>query len=66
MGLSHSTLETRDLALFRPLRRKLHSSRIVDLPTLAYIYMGQKIGLGTEDSVSFNFNSSPFCFSHKK
>ncbi|KAJ3797820.1 hypothetical protein GGU11DRAFT_682871, partial [Lentinula aff. detonsa] len=51
MGLSHSTLETRDLALFRPLRRKLHSSRIVDLPTLVYIYMGQKIGRSTEDSL---------------
>ncbi|KAJ3827406.1 hypothetical protein EV361DRAFT_110577 [Lentinula raphanica] len=51
MGLSHSALETRDLALFRPFRRKLYSSRIVDLPTLVHVYMGRNIRLGVEDSL---------------
>ncbi|KAJ3868402.1 hypothetical protein EV359DRAFT_32338, partial [Lentinula novae-zelandiae] len=51
MGLSHPALETRDLALFRPFRRKLYSSKIADLPTLVHVYMGRKIGFGVEDSL---------------
>ncbi|KAJ3811835.1 hypothetical protein F5876DRAFT_38760, partial [Lentinula aff. lateritia] len=51
MGISHPALETRDLALFRPFRRKLYSSKIVDLATLIHVYMGRKIGSGVEDSL---------------
>ncbi|KNZ74172.1 RNA exonuclease 4 [Termitomyces sp. J132] len=40
LGLSHPALYTRDLALFRPMRRKLKSRVIVSLPILVHKYMG--------------------------
>lgn len=53
MGLSHTALETRDLALYRPLRKKLKSRSILSLSTLVYLFMGRNLGLDYENSVSF-------------
>ena len=50
LGLSHSALNTRDLALFRPLRKKLRNRSVVDLPVLVYVFMGRN-SLDYEDSV---------------
>jgi len=50
--LSHPALNTRDLALFRPLRKKLHSLSVIDLSILVHTFGGRKIGLDYEDSVS--------------
>lgn len=52
LGLSHPALYTRDLALFQPLRNKLKSRYIIDLPTLVQLFMGRNMGMGYEDSVS--------------
>ncbi|KAF9073793.1 hypothetical protein BDP27DRAFT_1215432, partial [Rhodocollybia butyracea] len=60
MGLSHPALETRDLALFIPLRRKLQSTRVVDLKTLVQVYMGRNIGL-VEDSVISQLENARAC-----
>ncbi|KAF8807236.1 hypothetical protein BYT27DRAFT_7100261, partial [Phlegmacium glaucopus] len=54
LGLSHPALNTRDLALFRPLRKKLQSRSVIDLSTLVYIFMGRDIGLDHEDSLEFS------------
>ena len=51
MGLSHPAIDTRDMALFRPLRKQLKSKFIVDLPTLAGWFLGRVIGQGYENSV---------------
>ncbi|KAG5652292.1 hypothetical protein H0H81_005552 [Sphagnurus paluster] len=54
LGLSHPTLDTRDLALFRPLRKRLKSKLLVGLPTLVHIYMGRNIGMEYEDSLELS------------
>ena len=51
LGLSHSALSTRDLALYRPLRKNLQGRSVIDLETLVHLFMGRKIGLDYEDSV---------------
>ncbi|KAF9452534.1 hypothetical protein P691DRAFT_794697 [Macrolepiota fuliginosa MF-IS2] len=51
MGLSCAALQTRDLALYRPLRKQLRSSTIVPLQDLARIFLSQEIGLYKEDSM---------------
>ncbi|KAF9270497.1 hypothetical protein L218DRAFT_38820 [Marasmius fiardii PR-910] len=51
LGLPHSALKTRDLALFLPLRRKLKSHTIVALKALIHAYMGRQVGMGYEDSL---------------
>ena len=50
LGLSHSALNTRDLALFRPLRKKLRNRSVIDLPVLVHVFMGRN-SLDCEDSV---------------
>lgn len=52
MGLSHPAIDTRDLALYRPLRKRLKSRYIVDLKTLVRFFLGKEIGLNYEDPVS--------------
>ncbi|KAF8078271.1 hypothetical protein FPV67DRAFT_1403782 [Lyophyllum atratum] len=54
LGLSHSALYTRDLALFKPLRKKLKSRCAVSLPTLVHLYMGRTVGMGYEDSLELS------------
>jgi len=51
LGLSHPALRTRDLALFRPLRRKLKSRSIIALSSLVYLFMGRSIGMDYENPV---------------
>jgi hypothetical protein len=51
LGLSHPTLRTRDLALFRPFRKKLRSRSIVSLSTLVHIFMGRNVGMDYENPV---------------
>ncbi|KAF8898396.1 hypothetical protein BD779DRAFT_1483689 [Infundibulicybe gibba] len=51
LGLSHVTLHTRDLALFRPMRKKLKSRTVVELPALVQVFMGRNVRLGYEDSL---------------
>lgn len=51
LGLSHPALDTRDLALFRPLRKRLKSRCLVSLPTLVSIFMGREVGLDYENPV---------------
>lgn len=51
LGLSHPALDTRDLALFRPLRKRLKSRCLVSLPTLVRIFMGREVGLDYENPV---------------
>ena len=62
LGLSHPALNTRDLALFRPLRKRLQGRSVIDLSILVHIYMGRKIGLDYEDSVRSRHFSPPSCF----
>ncbi|KAF8971517.1 hypothetical protein BDZ97DRAFT_2033184 [Flammula alnicola] len=54
LGLSHSALHTRDLALFRPLRKRLKSHSVVELSTLVRIFMGRNLGFEHEDSLEFS------------
>ncbi|GLB36423.1 putative exonuclease [Lyophyllum shimeji] len=54
LGLSHPALDTRDLALFRPLRKKLKSRSVVSLPTLVHLYMGRNVGMEYEDSLELS------------
>ncbi|KAF9014986.1 hypothetical protein BDQ17DRAFT_1294436 [Cyathus striatus] len=51
LGLKHPAIHTRDLALYRPLRRKLQSNVVVELDTLVHIYMGRNLGLDYENSL---------------
>ncbi|KAG2023866.1 MipD protein [Coprinopsis cinerea AmutBmut pab1-1] len=51
MGLSHPAIDTRDLALFRPLRKRLKSRCILDLRTLVRFFVGKDVGYGYEDSL---------------
>ncbi len=51
LGISHPAIETRDLALFLPLRERLKQRSIVDLSTLMHYFMGRNVGLHYEDSV---------------
>ncbi|TFK76831.1 hypothetical protein BDN72DRAFT_754921 [Pluteus cervinus] len=51
LGLSHSALETRDLALYRPLRKKLKSKRMISLSLLVRLFMGRSVGLYYENSL---------------
>ncbi|KIL71012.1 hypothetical protein M378DRAFT_116496 [Amanita muscaria Koide BX008] len=51
LGLVHPAIDTRDLALFRPLRKKLKSRSIIGLPTLVHLFMGRNVGLDYENSV---------------
>ncbi|KAF8640406.1 hypothetical protein AX17_000073 [Amanita inopinata Kibby_2008] len=51
LGLIHPAIDTRDLALFRPLRKKLKSRTIIGLPTLVHLFMGRNVGLDYENSV---------------
>jgi len=53
LGLSHSTIDTRDVALFMPFRRSLRSRPNVMLPlmTLVNRFMGRHIGLHGENPV---------------
>ncbi|KAF8168286.1 hypothetical protein B0H34DRAFT_54432 [Crassisporium funariophilum] len=51
LGLSHPALNTRDLALFRPLRRMLGSPSVVELATLVHLFMGRNLGLDYENSL---------------
>ncbi|KAJ7597615.1 hypothetical protein C8J56DRAFT_771385, partial [Mycena floridula] len=50
LGLSHPALDTRDVGLFRPFRKKLKARQILSLSTLVHFFMGRKIGLDYEDS----------------
>ncbi|KAF8740637.1 hypothetical protein AX14_007779 [Amanita brunnescens Koide BX004] len=52
LGLVHPAISTRDLALYRPLRKKLKSRTIIGLPTLVHLFMGRNVGLDYENSVS--------------
>lgn len=52
LGLSHPALRTRDLALFRPFRKKLRSKSAISLPTLVHLFMGRNIGMDYENPVS--------------
>lgn len=52
LGLVHPAIDTRDLALYRPLRKKLKSRTIIGLPTLVHLFMGRNVGLDYENSVS--------------
>lgn len=49
LGLSHPALRTRDLALFRPFRKKLRSKSAISLPTLVHLFMGRNIGMDYEN-----------------
>ncbi|TEB39337.1 hypothetical protein FA13DRAFT_1785585 [Coprinellus micaceus] len=51
MGLTHPAIDTRDMALYRPLRRRLKSRFIVDLSTLVRWFLGREIGGGYENSL---------------
>ncbi|KAK0473257.1 hypothetical protein IW261DRAFT_1505179 [Armillaria novae-zelandiae] len=51
LGLTHPAIATRDLALFLPMRQKLKSRAIVELPLLVNYFMGRNIGLQYEDSL---------------
>ena len=51
LGISHPALRTRDLALFRPLRKKLRSRSLISLSSLVYLFMGRRIGLDYENPV---------------
>ncbi|PFH49214.1 hypothetical protein AMATHDRAFT_148109, partial [Amanita thiersii Skay4041] len=51
LGLAHPAIDTRDLALFRPLRKKLKSRTMVGLPTLVRLFMGRNVGLDYENSL---------------
>lgn len=51
LGLVHPAIDTRDLALFRPLRKKLKSRAIIELPTLVHLFMGRNVGLDCENSL---------------
>ncbi|KAM6497953.1 hypothetical protein JOM56_005901 [Amanita muscaria] len=51
LGLVHPAIDTRDLALFRPLRKKLKSRSIIGLPTLVHLFMGRNVGLDYENSL---------------
>ncbi|KAF9459449.1 hypothetical protein BDZ94DRAFT_1171645, partial [Collybia nuda] len=57
LGLSHPALYTRDLALFWPLRKKLKSRSIIDLPTLVQLFMCREVGMGYEDSLELSRSS---------
>jgi RNA exonuclease 4 len=57
MGIPHPTIDTRDLALFRPLRKKLKSRFIVELPALFRVFAGRNMGHGYLDSVRNAFRS---------
>ncbi|KAF9472465.1 hypothetical protein BDN70DRAFT_475826 [Pholiota conissans] len=54
LGLSHPALHTRDLALFRPMRKKLGSRVVVELSTLVKVFMARDVGLQYEDSAEFS------------
>jgi len=41
----------RDLALFRPFRKKLKSHSVIDLARLVQVFMERNVGLDYEDSV---------------
>ncbi|KAL4258525.1 Ribonuclease H superfamily protein [Pleurotus pulmonarius] len=49
LGLKHPTIHTRDLALFLPLRRRLKTSKAVNLSLLVHHFMGRNVGLDYED-----------------
>lgn len=51
MGLTHPAIDTRDMALYRPLRKRLKSRFIVDLPTLMRWFLGKEIGGVYENSL---------------
>ncbi|KAF8350218.1 hypothetical protein F5887DRAFT_944324, partial [Amanita rubescens] len=51
LGLVHPAIDTRDLALYRPIRKKLKSRTIVELPTLVHLFMGRSVGLDYENSL---------------
>ncbi|TFK23098.1 hypothetical protein FA15DRAFT_594870, partial [Coprinopsis marcescibilis] len=51
MGLSHPAIDTRDLALFRPLRKRLKSRCVIDVKILVRFFVGREIGMGYEDSL---------------
>jgi len=53
LGLSHPALGMRDLALFRPFRKKLKSHSVVDLARLVQVFMERNVGLDYEDSLEF-------------
>ncbi|KAF9056644.1 hypothetical protein BJ165DRAFT_1435171 [Panaeolus papilionaceus] len=54
LELSHSALNTRDMALYIPLREsdKTEYDSVVELPVLVKRFLGVDIGQGFEDSVS--------------
>jgi RNA exonuclease 4 len=52
LGLSHAALLTRDLALFRPFRKKLRSRSVISLSTLVHLFMGRNVGMDYENPVS--------------
>ncbi|TFK41341.1 hypothetical protein BDQ12DRAFT_435940 [Crucibulum laeve] len=51
LGLLHPAVDTRDLALFQPLRKKLKSRSIVDLDSLVHCFMGRNVRIMYEDSL---------------
>ncbi|KAJ3536204.1 hypothetical protein NMY22_g6138 [Coprinellus aureogranulatus] len=50
VDLTHPAINTRDMALYRPLRKRLKSKCIVDLPTLMSWFLAKEIGGGYENS----------------
>ncbi|KII93399.1 hypothetical protein PLICRDRAFT_101349 [Plicaturopsis crispa FD-325 SS-3] len=48
LGITHPAIDTRDVALFLPLRRTLRCRTTVSLSVLVYRFMGREIGLGVE------------------
>lgn len=59
MGLSHPAIDTRDMALYRPLRKRLKSRFILDLSTLVRVLLGREIGQSSENSVSIWSSCEP-------
>ncbi|KAF8203241.1 hypothetical protein BJ912DRAFT_1019004 [Pholiota molesta] len=54
LGLSHPALYTRDLSLFRPMRKRLDSRVVVELSTLVETFMARNMGFQYEDSLEFS------------
>ncbi|KAF5311981.1 hypothetical protein D9619_003369 [Psilocybe cf. subviscida] len=54
LGIRHSALDTRDLALFRPMRKRLKSDFVLELAVLVEVFMGRALGFQGEDSLEFS------------
>ncbi|KAF6766241.1 hypothetical protein DFP72DRAFT_11900 [Ephemerocybe angulata] len=57
IGLNHPAIDTRDMALYRPLRKRLKSRFLIELPTLVRWFIGKEIGRGYENSLEDGVSS---------